>query len=327
MTILNKKNLLSPAEQEVLVCTQLDSRLTSVEIANALNAQPAAVQRILQKLILNKVITPRVFLNVYRLGWKYINYYFSLVEDNDVVRERLALYVKKSTKVSWFATFSGSYRYGLGVLVKDEKEFIEELQILTKSIKCQFKMCSTVTHISLTLYPKKYLHHKYIIAKSINYGIFNHSDIIQLDAKDYHFIRSLSSYTGKSLRSLAMECKIPSSSADDKVKKWEKDRLISGYWYQVNEPSLHRDCWKMLVKLSVYSEEVNKKLHAFAEQHIRIVHLIRCYGAWDYEIGIDIETSSDFSNVVNDIEYEFGVFFSSCEVLPISKILKVEQIP
>ena len=85
--------------------------------------------------------------------------------------------------------------------------------------------------------------------------------------------------------------------------------------------------YRLLLATRGMSSELSSRLYNFAKEHPRILHYIECMGAWDYEMGVEVERSSDVTDIIRSLYEEFGAELQSIKFLQIFKHLKYAAYP
>jgi DNA-binding Lrp family transcriptional regulator len=137
----------------------------------------------------------------------------------------------------------------------------------------------------------------------------------------------MSSFGDLSYRQLALKLRIPLSTLDWRVKRLREKKVIVGDIYVVSPASFYRQSFKLLIYTRGIDPDLSKRMFAFCSRHTDVVYLFECFGAWAFEVGIEVRKAEEVSGVMQEIYEEFGGAVTNIKLLTKFKYPKVRWFP
>lgn len=316
---------LSKIEKEILCGLELSGDMSTEEIASMIGYSARSVRyytrRLEDKGLLEK---PAFFLDVHPLGLSNANIYFSAMGSSDF-RKRLVATCNASKQVSWLAELGGDFHYGLSLTIRKPGDVAKNLVDLSKTLPNLFHEKSHIFHVSLSVFPKKYLRTKPARFEALTYG---HSKVsTNVDELDKRILFELSARSLESTRTLGKRVGCSHVTIDSRIKRLRKGGIIKGVRRKINVELLGYQRYKILVYTRGVHPELTLKLQNFASKHPHVVNFIECLGSWDYELGVEVLKASDLNLVTYQLYDTFGDFLLTLKILPVLKVIKVCPYP
>lgn len=322
---------LTPRQQEILAVAHLRANLSPREIAKETKLQERTVRYHLNRLLSLRVIQKAPFLNVYPLGLRYINVYFSQEPLSREETESAVATLKKCDSVAWLGELGGDYHYGLSILCQSEEDCLDVIHELSKSQPKLFHEKDVIIHRSLSVFPAKYLSKREHLSIALRYGSLETLSTTKrntnFDALDHSILSCMATKHLTSVRSIAKELGKPHTSIGLRMKKLTELGVIGGEWFPIDSKRLGYQTLKVLVYCRRINKEIIERLYTYAKNHPNIVYFIECLGSWDFEIGLDLRTDESVGNVVGEIHREFHSVITTTKVVPMFRVLKWNLYP
>jgi DNA-binding Lrp family transcriptional regulator len=324
----NRPIKLSELERTILVTAHLRAGDSAREIARRLKLQERTVRDHLHRMEQRGIIRRLFFINVYPLGLRYFNIYFSFSSTNHTNRQRIVRELQQSAKVSWIGELGGDFNLGFALLVRTPEECLIFLEELSSKVGEIFLQKEIVSHRSLTLFSARYLAPHVPSTDALGYAAAAESEPpVELDSLDSALLRLLSAKGSLSIRAIAQSLGTPHSTIALRMKRLSTLRILSGEWYGVDVKRLGYQTLKLLVEVRSSSQKLKRDLYRYVEQCPQFVYLIECLGKWDFEIGCDVATDASIASIIDEFTDTFGNAIVAVKIVPMFKVLKSSLFP
>ena len=314
---------LSQLQREIIPLIQLDARLSLARIAEQLHAQERSVRYQIDKLEERGLIRKAPFLNIYPLGRRYVNLYFSLGGSHSSAVEKLIQTLQQTLRVSWLAELGGDFHFGLSLIVETIEDVKEALDSLSRKFPAVFFEKSYAFHVSLRVFPAKFLSARKFPFPHLGYGATGRLfDADELDRKILALMAAQGLFSG---RAIARVLGRPHVTVESRIRRLEKEGVIAGYWTLFDVSKLGYQTFKILVYAKGHQYALAEKLSGFAEDQPHISYLIECLGSWDFELGLDVESNGQVAQVTRAMIDACGSMINTIKVVPMFRVLKWRQ--
>lgn len=315
---------LSKFQRELIAAVQLRADAPASAIAKQLGVQERSVQHQLHRLSELGVIRKAPFLDIYPLGLRYMNIYFSVGSAQERNVQAFISYLMRSPKVSWIGALGGDFHYGIALAVRDMDETKTFFEGLPERFQALFFEKHYIYHLTLRVFPYKYLSSKKVSFPSIGYGS---KAGVEIDDLDTQILALMAESHETSGRAVARTLGKPHATVETRIRRLEKSGVISGYWYMVDPAQLGYQTHKLLVYAKGVSGSFSSRLLEFSKQHPNIVYFIEGLGSWDFELGLDVEHSQNAVAVTQQLLDSFGGSINTVKVVPLFNVFKWRQYP
>lgn len=316
---------ISEKERKVLYSLELEAELPISVVSKHTRAKGHTLRYALSRLIDNKIISKRAFINIYPLGFADYAIYFSLAPDKQSTKDALLSYLTRSEFVSWLAFFGGEFQYGMAISARNGaavQHFLEEVSATFPGI---FFHKSLSLRLGLTLISRKYLISDNQKPKTIRFGY--NSKPTTIDHKDHLILSSLESNGELSLRELAQLIKMPLTTLQQRITSLKKRGILEGSIYQVDATKFGMQTFRFLIETKSIDRKTRQALYDFALSHPYICYYIECLGSWDYELGVEVPHGSNAIDTQQEIYKKFGSELICVTILPLFGHLKLQNYP
>jgi DNA-binding Lrp family transcriptional regulator len=219
----------------------------------------------------------------------------------------------------------GDYQFGVSVCVKTIRELSEFLDRLSSKFGNVFFEKSMAAIGNLTHFRMKYLSSKRGSRDFLS--IVDSGDRLAIDETDHEILKSLSSGKASSLREIERETGIAHSTVEYRIKRLEANGVIIGYSYLVDTSVLGIQMYLLLLYVKAVEKSFKAALFDFCKTHRNVNFLIEYLGAWDYEVGVEVETSKEIISIIEDFYMRFGDVLNTIRVMQVFEYPKVSKYP
>jgi DNA-binding Lrp family transcriptional regulator len=319
---------LGELERNILVAANLRASEPARVIAKILKVQERTVRYYLHRMEQRGIIRRVPFINVYPLGLRYFNIYFSFSATERSKRLQIVNELKHSSKVSWVGELGGEFNIGFALILKTPEECLDFIEELSSRVGQIFLQKEIVSHRSLTVFPHRYLAPNVKAMNALGYGAGSEKTTqVAIDPLDNTLLKLLSVRGSMPIRTIAQTLGVPHSTIALRIKRLTELKVLAGEWFTVDVNQLGYQTLKLLVEARETSLKFKQELYGYVEQRPEFVYLIECFGKWDFEIGFDVPTDGSISLTIDDLTERFGSTIASIKIVPMFKVLKWSLYP
>lgn len=314
-------------DRKILYELDKNSRISYSQLAKKVALSQESVRYRVNRLINNKVIlqfftkidTSKFSLTFYKILLKFHNI-------DEQKKEEIINYLVKQPIVNWAVAADGPYDVGFVISVKNllkSKQFLSEFyQTYGKFIS---KKEFSVNLIGEYLTRDYLINKNRIIKEEKSYTA--ESEKIELDKTNLQIISFLAENSRTSAVNIASKLNISADSVLQRIKKLEKEKIITGYNLVLNHEALNQIHYKVFIYLSNISQEKEKQLYAYCRSIPQIVYIINSFGEWDLELDIEVKNVNEFRKIMMSLTSKFSDIIRDYSSLVIYKIYKYNLFP
>lgn len=302
-------------DRELLYQLDMNARLPISALAQDLGKSSDAVSYRLDKLSSGGVVfNSFCAVDLYRLGFLIYKTYFKLSAAS-ALKSTLIERLNNHPKVYWLAEFYGSWDLCVVVAVRNPLEYLEFKDEITNDFSGLFRRLAILSSVDVQRYPKGYLLNKK--SKPVHFGSMKNP--YKLDELAADILLLLSKDARKPVSTIASELGTTASKVSYRISDMEDKGLITHYRLQVNYDELPITKYKILVSLTYFGPEFEKKFQDFCHSKPAITVYIRQIGRWSLEIELEVTSQKELHETIDELESNFGEFLLEVDYLMLRK--------
>jgi DNA-binding Lrp family transcriptional regulator len=310
---------ISEQEARILSVVEFHADLTLPEIQKRTGYRAHVIRYCLSTLERAGVIRSIPFVDMYPLGYQDFGFYFSLAALQSQAKQELLRVLKESPFITFLIELGGDYQYCAGMYVRHNGEFIRILDHLSERAENLFFDKAVTMRVALTRFGRKYLNPTAPL-QMLSFG--ETRTRVELDTLDERILTVLNQHEGGSMRALAQQLGISFSTAQHRLQRIKKSGVFRGRMYTIDPMRIGRQAYLLLIYAKGLKHSFQSELFAYAKRHPDIVYFVRCIGAWDFEIGVEVERAEHVTQISQEIYEKMGTDILSIKILPIFSFLK-----
>jgi len=320
-----QKIRLSQKEAAVLDATQLEADLTVDEIRKRTKLRDHTIRYAMKRLEERRVFQFAAFIDLARLGYTLHNVFFSISADSKKTREAFLQELQKAEEIVWVAEFGGDFQYAIEICARHITDVRNVLNRLSEKFGHLFFQKAVSTQFSSHLFSRGYFQNKKVRPKVLS--ISQTPDTVTIDDLDRTVLLALGRAPSDSHRSIAQRLNIPLSTFELRVKRLKKQGVFKGRFLNVEASAFGYGSYKLLVYVKGVSATLGLRLREFCSRHPNCVSLYECFGAWDFELGVEVESPQAVPQIVQEVYDEFGDELNTIQMLTKFRDRKVILFP
>lgn len=316
---------LSKKESDILACIELRGSIDIDRVRKETGYRDHTIRYHIKELQDRGVIRLVPVINIYLLGYTLHNVFFSLGSENKRVKAELTKAIINTKQVVWLAEMGGDFQYGLGMCARR----IHEVQALLNAFSRRFGNIFFEKSVS-SQFSGAFLGHKYLSSKRFDAAPLCYKqaqEMVEIDELDDRILKALSSTKLTSHRAVAQTIGVPLSTFDLRVRKLEERGVIAGYMYFVDSAKFGMQSFKLLIFGKGVNASLSERLLTFSRQHPAVVFFIECFGSWDYELGVEVESAEQVVDITQELYEAVGGDLNTVKILSHFRNVKLMNYP
>ncbi len=312
-------------DKKILYELDKNSRISYAQLSKEVGLSQESVRYRVNRLIQNKIIF-KFFtkVDVSKLGLTFYKFLIKFNNINNQKKEEILNYLVKQPMVNWSVATDGSYDISFVILVKnllDSKKFLSELyqQYGNHIGKREFSINLIGEYL-----PRDYLVDKKRATKEgTSYTAKSHK--VEIDKTNLKIISFLTENSRTSAVDMATKLNISADSVLQRIKKLEKEKIITGYNLVLNQEALNQIHYKVFIYLNDIS--IENQIYSYCRTIPKITYLINSFGEWDIELDVEVKNVDEFRAIMMDLNSKFSNVIRDYFSLIIYKIHKYNLFP
>ena len=316
---------ISLKDRKLLYYIESNARIPNTLLGKKIGLNSDVVGYKIKKLENKEILKQYIgYINFHKLGFIDFGIYISLKNLNHVKEKQFIEFIRDNENISYFSRTGGNYDFIVGILSRDPIELHSIIKEITQKYSGLIDQLDIVTRISLTHFSRKYLLSVENNNKQPYFG--GTLSNFKIDELDHKILKILSENARERVMEISKKIKAPVSTVISRMKKLEKEEIITGYYALINPAKYNYQSYNLLIKASNLNEKEEKRLFEFCEKHPHITWLIKTLGQWDYEIGIEIENQEKLQEIIAELR-GLSPLLTKIDFLAIFNTLKYSLYP
>ncbi|MBU2639922.1 MAG: Lrp/AsnC family transcriptional regulator [Nanoarchaeota archaeon] len=255
----------------------------------------------IRRLVKSKLIKEfNTEFNEEKLDIKHHTIFVQLVNLKENKEKEILNYLKDHPYISWIGVLAGKWSLTFDIFITKNTNLGNILKEITSNFGDYID-----NYVVLNLEESGYYSNKYLDLKSKEFNKIIKEEKVELDETDYKILSLLNKSSRTTYVEISKVTKLTPNGIKKRVKNLEQNKIINSYNITLNFKELGYEWYGIQLKLSKFSEEVEKKLKSFFKNHKKVLFYYRYIGDWDYDIGIIAKNSNELRNFINELRTNF----------------------
>ncbi|MEZ4753844.1 MAG: AsnC family transcriptional regulator [Bdellovibrionota bacterium] len=289
---------------------------------------PAETVRYKIKSLVSKGVIADFFtvIDLGKLGYGVHKVMLKLHNVNeDKVTEALN-FLSCNKNVNWVARFDGKFDIGFTIQVRYLRELSEFVDILKNKYHNYISKLSFAVNIEADFLTREYLLSKKT-RKSGSSKYTTPDNPASIDSIDREILQVISSNPRAAATEIATKTELTSETVAQRIRKLEKQKIITGYKISLNTASIDVLNYYLLINLHYVSAERIAELIEYCRAHPSITYVIKALGEWDYEINLEVPSVRFYRDSIMELTRKFSDIIRDYEGLHVDQVHKFCILP
>lgn len=264
-----------------------------------------------------------------RVGMSVHKFMFRLHKASENEITKLSTHLVQHARVNWVARFDGNFDLGCTLLVThvgDVSRFLDEVR---RTFHAQVKLLAYAVNLHAEFFPRDYLvREKRPAGGGASY--FSYADkgeTVSMDTIDRSILQALADDARMGMTAVAERAKVTLDTATRRLRRLEKNGVITGYRIAVDHHQLQRTSYYLLLYLNFVSAERLEAMLAYLRTNAAVVYIIKMLGEWDYDVSIELENQAAYRTFMTELLKRFSDVIKDSHTLTTWQVEKFSILP
>jgi DNA-binding Lrp family transcriptional regulator len=316
---------LDKKDYQLLYELDLDSRMSSKELAKKIEISEQAVAYKINRLIKNNIITNfNLLVDISKLGFTHYKLYLRLQNLSSKKEIEFVDFLIKYKSIFWIVSVRGNFDYVISCWGKDIYDYQEFYNTLKNKYGEYIYAEDLVIVTNVPLFNRAYLIPNGE-KKEIAYG--GKKDLIQIDDLDKKILLTLSNDARLNYIELSKMLKISPDTIRYRFNKLKTSKVIIGSKLGLDPQKLNRQHLLISINLQNFNEDVLRKMELFSQNFNSILYYVNCIGSHNVDIECEVANEDDADNILKQFKTKFFEYIKNYTVLTVKKEYKLNFVP
>lgn len=321
-----EKMKLDAKDRRILYELGMNCRRPLGQIAKAAGISKQALHYRIGRLVASGAITAFIAtIDFSKLGYVNHESWLQLSSVPNEKKKAFISHLSSHQNVRLVAECGGKFDLVLGILAESTFQFNSIFGGILRKFPGVVKSYSFSISSEFYAYPRTYFLGKE--ARKVPHAIASEPKRISLDATELKILSLLSDDARMPVIELAAKAGVTPATVRTKMKRLEKDGIITGYTIVLQHAAIGYENYEILASVHDMTEKKEKELEEFCRSNPYSTYLLKCIGKWDLNIGFDVQDSAHFQEILTDFRDRFGGILETYEFVSILKWNKFTYYP
>jgi DNA-binding Lrp family transcriptional regulator len=303
---------LDTRDKRLLAELDNNSRATLSELAKKLRLSREAVNYRIKRLKEEGYIRGFVtHIDYTKLGYDIYTLYFKFGTMKGKEEDEVITYLENNPDTNWSALVGGRFDFILEFPAKNVRDFKKkEEKIISK-----YPNVLVEHEVGINTHQQR-LNRRYLYpipSKIIEWN----EEIVEVDKKDEKIIEILKKNARTTSTEIGKQVGLTTSTVSTRIKELKRKGVVLGFSIQLDTSKYDYHAFKTFIKMSTFSEKIDRMLKTFCETNPNVVYFVTSVGRWDYEIDFDAASHEEYRRILRQFKNLMGKTVTDIETLEI----------
>ena len=304
---------ISQPGQYLLARAALCADFTVPELARGLGLAAHTIRFGIRTLEERNIARKLWVIDLFRLGWSRYNILFSIGLQTKSLKQKLLRTLCASKQCLYLTENGGDFDYELSIVGRDTSDALEYLHNISRTFGPVFMNKSVTSRSRIALFPRKYLATGKPLKPEID--MTQTSEHVEVDSHDEAILRLMANDGTLSNRDIAQKLGMASTFVDYRIRRLRENKVLLGAVFAVNNVNYGAQSYILALYSKGFDCKLSEAIYHFARAHPHCTHFIECFGAWDYELGIEVLNYEQLTSFREELGEKFADSINSMKVL------------
>lgn len=268
-----------------------------------------------------------------KLGASYYDIFIKLQNVDSKKKKEMMSFFINNPSITWMGDLEGMFDIAMIIKVQNQLE----LQRVMKQINNKFSSVIMKKTLAINL-KGEFLRRDYLVNKKrlevpvsknrkteLEYAPTE--KIIEIDDTDAEICRLLANNSRMTSVEIGQKLRISADTAVLRIKKLQKQRIISGFTIILDNEKINQLHYKILLYLNNSSEEKTSRLLFFIRNNNQVIALISTLAEWDYEVDLEVSNVNQLKDFTMELTNNFSDIIKDYDTLRIVEMPKYNFFP
>ncbi|MBU1201609.1 MAG: Lrp/AsnC family transcriptional regulator [Nanoarchaeota archaeon] len=301
--------------RDITILKELDknSRIPFQQIAKKINLSKDTVNYRIENLKKQGIIKGfHASINVGKLGYIGMRLLVKLYQVSPEKEQEIINYLLDEPSLGWVVSVEGYWDINTYFYFKDINQMHLFYQTFIDKYSNYIENKNFSIYHQIKAYSRDYLDKQ---LERTPFIIYENSVPIDIDEKDTIILSLLGGDARTTILKMSQETGLTSKTVIERIKKLEKENIITGYRLTLGLDKLNYIYYK--IHITLFNSTIEKKHQLI--QHIRenpnIIYEDQLIGGYDIEFEFEAQTPDQIRNFIDDMRRKFSTIIKEYELL------------
>ena len=317
---------LSERERRIAAHLGTQAEVTVQQAARALRIRPHQIKYTLDRMLERGVLRKAWIFDIYRLGLNCYSIFFCLNAESTSSREKLIEAFRSAPQCVYLTELGGDFDFQLDVVEQGVEQLLGFFDSLSRSYGEPFLNKAVSIRHRVTRFSRKYLAPRYAAKCTVATG--GHiAKQVEIDDLDRDILTYLTHHPHASRPEIGRALGRSSSTIELRYRRLRETGVIAGAVYSTRPEQYGAQAHVLLLFARGLTGALSKQLLGFAEQHQHVTYLVEGVGAWDFEMGVEVESYHQLVEIKEQLSQKFARDIIQTKVLTRFSVHKYGTFP
>lgn len=315
-----ERHRLTELERKLINAVQFDASKSMEEVSREVRVSKHVVAYHLRRMQDANLIRKNRWINIGALGYSEYELALSIAPKRRLESTRFISHLAESPMVAWVIRCGGDFGYSISLVARNIKDIVEFQRQLVRNFGDIFVKQTLLIILKITFFPRKYL-----LADSPSKSKAK-TDCIELallhgpfsiHANDRKILAHLVNFPLRSVRDVARALGMSPSTVAFRTNKLAEHGVITRSVYSLNTEMIGVSRYRCQIRARSFGGAIRDSLLKFVAQHECTTKFIESIGPWQFEIELEVQTSHEAHQFLEDLQISFGAQLEGIAVVPI----------
>ncbi len=315
---------LSQRDQTILSTIQYHGDQPMRATAAELGLTESAVRRVFTRALEAGILKRRVYVNSFILGLSQWSIFISTSAGTAAQRTRLREVLTGAPGIELLLEVGGQFDYGLVITARSAFDIEAFFDSLTRGSKTPLSGMRVQTRTGWYYFGVKYLSGAHSTRTT---AIVPQAATVTLAPSDIDVLQAFSNSRDGNRQRIAQSLGMPLSTVQYRIEHLTRRGVIAAVLYQIVADKIGFEAYRILLSTHFPSRQHRTALLEWAQEHPSVLTFMHGIGNWEYELRVEAPDTRSVRATVDEIQDRFSHFIRSAEIVPVSRVLRMELAP
>ena len=312
-------------DKQILYQLDLNSKMSLRKIGHHVKLSKSVVQYRINRLVREGIIKNfYTSIDFYRLGYINLCIHITYQYYTPEIENKIINHFKENNETWFIANVQGKYDLLIMFTIKNLNKFFSFWKNTLRIYRYNIEKADISFIPKTYVLPKNYLL-KNTLSHTKKKAIVDGASEVPIEEKDLKILHEISLTSRKSLTEIAKKYDVSSVMIANRIKKLEKDNIITGYKINIDYSKLGYQLFNVQYVLKNYNDI--DKIIAYIKENPNIISISEVIGNWDLSCNYHIGNFNELHKIINDILRKFPNDIKNRITVTYPEIFKSNYMP
>lgn len=291
-------------DKKILYELDKDSRISLSDLAKKIKSSKEVVFHRINNLRNKNLIAQfHAIIANYRFGLMLYKTYLKFSDISDEEQNEILSYLRAHKDVMYIANSRGRWDLIFGIWASNPESFFSANNAVINQISRYIQEKELSISMKTIQFNRRYLYYDKLSPKEFTFG--EGQPIAQIDEEDNKILDILTTNAREKISNISKKTKISRDMVRYRIKRMEKEKVITGYKCLFNSEKLGFVTCKSFIFFKNINEKRKNALFEYCKLLPNVINIVVTFAPWDMEIMFEVESYEKFYKIMDKLRNEF----------------------